>query len=77
MGGAQRGDQLGEDGQPPVLGHVGQRVGEHVHDLRHHHDRVGGGGAVGEAVGLRGGGGGGVRDAREAVFADRWSRSPG
>jgi len=36
-GGAQRGHQLGEDGQAPVLWHVGQGVHEHVHDLGDHH----------------------------------------
>lgn len=33
--------QLREDRQAPVLGHVGQRVGEHVHDLGHHTLHVG------------------------------------
>lgn len=55
VGGAQRRQQLAEDRQPPVLGHVRQRVGEHVHDPRHHGDHDGGGRAVREAVGLQGG----------------------
>ena len=40
-GRAQGDQQLGEDGQAPVLGHVGQRVREHVHDLGHHALHVG------------------------------------
>lgn len=40
-GWAQGDYQLGEDGQAPVLGHMGQCVGEHVHDLGDHTLHVG------------------------------------
>lgn len=50
-GGAQRNHQLGQHGETAVLGHVGQRVGEHVDDPRHHGVHAGRG-VVGEAAGL-------------------------
>lgn len=33
---SQRGDQLGQDGQAPVLRHVGQGIHKHTNDLDHH-----------------------------------------
>lgn len=40
VGGAHRGDQLREDGQTSVVGHMRERVGEHVHDPGHHDQDV-------------------------------------